>query len=159
MQLIDHCVAVSKLPAVCTPSDYGLTTALTHRELDDFMAAPIAGKQRKELMETMCRLSGLQEGLLFHGLYDNNSGAYIDQTIAEIKELQVTCFIETWNHLIQRHSILRSAFYHDIGRVPVQVVYRQVKMPVEILDYRYMNDEEQALRVQAFEQADLCKAI
>jgi non-ribosomal peptide synthase protein (TIGR01720 family) len=158
VQLIDHCVAVNKLP-IGTPSDYGLTTALTYRELDDFLAAPIGGKQRKEVMETMCRLSGLQEGLLFHGLYDNNSGAYIDQTIAEIQELKVNCFIDTWNQLLQRHSILRTAFYHDIGRMPVQVVYRDVKMPVEILDYRHLNDQEQELQVRAFEQADLCKGL
>jgi amino acid adenylation domain-containing protein/non-ribosomal peptide synthase protein (TIGR01720 family) len=156
-QLIAHCMTIDRANTVYTPSDFGLTTALTYQELDHFLATPIGGKPRKEMVETMYRLSALQEGLLFHGLYDPQ--AYINQAIAEISNLDTTSFIKSWNCLLQRHSILRSSFHHDVCNIPVQVVYHTIEMPVEILDYRQLDDHEQALRLEEYQKADMLRGI
>ena len=61
--------------------------------------------------------------------------------------------------MIQQHSILRSAFYYDVFSVPVQCVYREVELPVEMLDYRGMNAGEQETALREYREADRAKGF
>jgi amino acid adenylation domain-containing protein len=121
-----------------TPSDYGLGRELDHTELDAFLKKGILADGlgyvlRGERVEGMCRLSALQEGMLFHGLYERTE-AYIEQLGCTIKGLDEVLFRKSWKEVMRRHSILRSGFYPDDFRIPVQCVYRDVNIPIEMID-------------------------
>src|SRR6185369_16521714 len=96
-----------------TPSDFGLGKEIGYAELDQFLEERVEGKRRADRLEGMYRLSGLQEGLLFHGLYDQRVEAYIIQFECELRGLDEEAFHRSWEEIIRRHSILRSGFNYD----------------------------------------------
>src|SRR5258708_40260965 len=97
--------------------------------------------------------------MLFHGLYDERSGGYIEQLSCDLSGLNRTVLLDSWVEVIKHHSILRSAFYYDSFSVPVQCVFREVKLPVEELDYRGMDEAVQAAALKAYEAADRTKGF
>jgi len=153
--LINHCIAQQASGAVFTPSDYGLGKEISNTELDLFLDEPLKGGIRRDLIEGLYRLSGLQQGMLFHGLYDKRAGAYTEQLSCELKGPDLEAFKKSWDFVISKHSILRSGFYHDVFSVPVQCVYRKVDLPVAMLDYRGLNQTEQSAAIKEYEAEDL----
>ncbi|PSL44170.1 non-ribosomal peptide synthase protein (TIGR01720 family)/amino acid adenylation domain-containing protein [Chitinophaga niastensis] len=146
--LITHCVAQST--AVFTPADYGLAGEVTNEELNIFLE----DCNQTGMVEGIYRLSGLQAGMLFHGLYGATSGVYQEQFTCTLKQTDVAAFRKSWKKLLQHHSILRSAFYYDKLRLPVQCVYSEAELPFTVLDFRHLSAVEQAIGIQQYEQAD-----
>jgi amino acid adenylation domain-containing protein/non-ribosomal peptide synthase protein (TIGR01720 family) len=144
--LIMHCIEQAKHGSVFTPSDFRLGSVIGWRVFDTFMQEKINGHTRAGMIENIYRLSGLQEGMLFHGLY-NEQQSYINQFSCNLVSPDINAFTESWNYLIAKHSILRTAFYHDTFAIPVQCVYKKISMPVEIVDY----DESDADKLKGFD--------
>ncbi|MCB9252009.1 MAG: non-ribosomal peptide synthase/polyketide synthase [Flavobacteriales bacterium] len=142
-----------------TPSDYGLGPYLNYRQLDTFLSEPYGSGSLGSSIESVYRLSGLQEGMLFHSLYNEHTGAYIEQFRADLYELDKKSFMESWSMLIKRHSILRSGFYHEGLPLAVQVVHREVEMPLEELDYSRYGSKEQQGMLEAYVSADRRKGF
>ncbi|SKA37911.1 non-ribosomal peptide synthase domain TIGR01720/amino acid adenylation domain-containing protein [Chitinophaga eiseniae] len=151
--LIAHCVAVQT--PVFTPSDYGLGAWVSNEDLDSFLDAPYNGTPRREQIDSLYRLSGLQEGMLFHSLYAAEGGTYTEQMTVVLEDLHVDAFVKSWNLLVEKHSILRTAFYYDRFSIPVQCVYKKVVLPVEIMDYTSFSPDEQNRLYKTLEEADL----
>jgi amino acid adenylation domain-containing protein/non-ribosomal peptide synthase protein (TIGR01720 family) len=157
--ILDTVAQAAKQPLL-TPSDYGLGGLVSNTELDRFLDTPLPGDTtRRHEITAMYRLSGLQEGMLFHGLYDNAVDAYTEQFTYLLHQTDIKAFIGSWQHLLQQHTILRSAFYHDAFHVPVQCVYRNVQLPVTILDYRHLNEAEQEAAWTAHEAEVLQQGV
>ncbi|MBC9909503.1 non-ribosomal peptide synthase/polyketide synthase [Chitinophaga varians] len=156
-QLVAHCVAVTT--SVFTPSDYGLGAWVSNEELDNFLHAQHNGAPRRDQVDSLYRLSGLQEGMLFHSLYAAEGGTYTEQMTVDIDDLQVDAFVKSWDLLLEKHTILRTAFYYDRFSIPVQCVYKKVKLPVEILDYTAFDQEEQNRLYQELLTTDLRKGF
>ena len=110
-------------------------------------------------ISSIYRLSGLQEGMLFHGLYDETAGAYTQQLSCDLIKPEIEIITKSWDQVLKRHSVLRSGFYYDVFNVPVQCVYREVKLPVTVLDFRNMNGEEQSAAVRRYEEEDMGKGF
>ncbi|WP_157262946.1 non-ribosomal peptide synthetase [Pedobacter steynii] len=126
-EIIDHCCSLS-LP-IKTPSDYGLTGVANHSSLDVFM-------KDKLNLEDIYTLSPLQNGMLFHSLYQKDSGAYIVQFACDfINGLVIDDFRNAWKQLIATHSILRTGFFYEVFESPVQCVFGDVELPLTIVDY------------------------
>ncbi|PSL45672.1 non-ribosomal peptide synthase protein (TIGR01720 family)/amino acid adenylation domain-containing protein/thioester reductase-like protein [Chitinophaga niastensis] len=157
--LIAHCVAQDPSLPVHTPSDYGLGGVMSNAELDTFLDATYQGVPRRNQLTGLYRLTGLQEGMLFHGLYDETGGAYIEQFSCELPDLQVEAFLQSWKRLLAQHSIFRSAFYANVFSIPVQCVYREVTLPVTILDYRGMTIHAQQEAINEYLAADRRKGF
>ncbi len=157
--LISHCMEQKKYRTVYTPSDYNLTKEITYQELDRFMEEQYRGIPRRESIESIYRLSGLQQGMLFHALYDPGSDAYTEQLRCDLISPDLETVRRSWNHIINRHSILRSSFYYNAFSVPVQCVYKEVDLPVTILDFREMDSTEQAAAVKEFVESDRRKGF
>jgi surfactin family lipopeptide synthetase C len=82
-------------------------------------------------------LSPMQQGMLFHSLYAPNSGAYVIQVSYELHgNLDITAFEQAWQYLVNRHSVLRTAFVWDNLEKPLQVVGKQVKCPITHLNWQ-----------------------
>ncbi|MBO9732433.1 MAG: amino acid adenylation domain-containing protein [Chitinophaga sp.] len=150
--LIAHCA--SQTTSYFTPADYGLSQVISNEALDRFLDTPYKGAPRRNQVAGLYRLSGLQEGMLFHSLYDKTAGGYIDQFTCGVGEMNLTLFRESWELLFRQHSILRSAFYYDDFVIPVQCVYHEVKLPLTVLDYRQLSGPAQELAVAAYEAAE-----
>ncbi|GFE67457.1 non-ribosomal peptide synthetase [Chroococcus sp. FPU101] len=92
-------------------------------------------------------LSPLQQGMLFHSLYAPHGGSYIIQMSYEIEGIiDKIAFEQAWQQVINRHSILRTAFVWEKLEQPLQVVGRSVKVRIEYLDWRNISNFEEQLK-------------
>jgi amino acid adenylation domain-containing protein/thioester reductase-like protein len=93
-------------------------------------------------------LAPLQEGILFHHLLDEQKvDPYARSMLlslashGKVEELK-----EALQRVIDRHDVLRTAVYWDELSQPVQVVYRQVSLPVERIELDADRDVLEQLR-------------
>ncbi len=99
---------------------------------------------KKKNIEDIYPLSPMQQGLLFHSLYEPKSGVYFNQLSCTLGEnLNVSALEQAWQQVVDRHPVLRTAFHWKRREQPFQVVYREVKLPIEHLDWRGVSLEEQ----------------
>uniref|UniRef100_UPI00140CF66F non-ribosomal peptide synthetase n=1 Tax=Pseudomonas akapageensis TaxID=2609961 RepID=UPI00140CF66F len=140
--LLDHCL--SPAASGVTPSDFPLAQ-LTQAQLDGLALVP------REI-EDIYPLSPMQQGLLFHSLYAPQAGTYINQLCVDIDGLDVERFRAAWQAALERHAILRTGFAWQELAVPVQVVQRQLRVPMEVLDWRERAVDDQALVQLASEE-------
>ncbi|MEB3282826.1 MAG: amino acid adenylation domain-containing protein [Lyngbya sp.] len=95
-------------------------------------------------IEDIYPLSPMQQGMLFHSLLAPESGAYIVQSCYEIQgSLNRTAFEQAWQEVINRHSILRTAFVWEKLEKPLQVVGREVKAVTVYQDWQHLTPEQQ----------------
>ncbi len=112
-------------------------------------------KSKSQNLEDLYPLSPMQQGMLFHSLYSPDSSVYFEQSLFTVKgDLDVRAFADAWERVVQRHSILRTAFlWEDLER-PVQAVYREVDLSVRKYDWRDLAPNEREDRLQSFIEAD-----
>ncbi len=122
--LIAHCCAT---PAgQVTPSDFPLAR-LTQQQLD---ALPLGGPAIADIYP----LSPMQQGMLFHTLYEPEAGAYINQLRLDIEGLDLLVFGRAWQAALDRHDILRSSF-HWLGLDSAhQVIQRQADVQLHVIE-------------------------
>ncbi|VVM96663.1 non-ribosomal peptide synthase/polyketide synthase [Pseudomonas fluorescens] len=135
--LIRHCLT----PGVegLTPSDFPLA-GLSQVQLDGL---PVVPRQ----VEDIYPLSPMQQGMLFHTLYEQQSGDYINQMCVAVDGLQVERFRDAWQAAMDSHDVLRSGFVWEGGlQRPLQVVHKGLQVPFSVLDWRDRSDLPQALR-------------
>ena len=86
-------------------------------------------------VEDIYELSPLQEGMLFHHLADQGSGLYCEQMTFEIGgEVDEGAFGRAWEAIVARHGALRTSFQWEGLERPLQVVHRNVSVPIEHRD-------------------------
>ncbi|MBC9909502.1 non-ribosomal peptide synthase/polyketide synthase [Chitinophaga varians] len=150
---------LSQETTLVSPSDYGLQGIMTINELDTFLDAAHTGIARRAQVSGLYRLSALQEGMLFHSLYDQAGGAYIEQFGCDVLNVQPDAFKAAWEHLLQRHTILRTAFFSDEAAIPLQGVFKEAVLPFQLLDYSGMDETERLQALEAFAAADARQAF
>jgi len=147
-EIIQHCT--NQPIQVKTPSDYRISDIASWRELDQFFNQTDQ-HIRMDTISAIYPLSPIQEGMLFHSIYDENSKAYFEQLSCDLKgDLHVGAFEESWNLVLRKHSILRSSFHYKEFKVPVQCVHQDVVLPFNITDLTYAAPEEQEQLVTGF---------
>jgi len=107
-------------------------------------------------VEDVYPLSAMQEGMLFHSLYAPASGVYITQLACTLDELRVDPFLRAWQAVVDRHPILRTGFVWKNTPRLLQVVGREVGVPLEKQDWSTLTPAEQAERWAAHVKADRC---
>jgi amino acid adenylation domain-containing protein/non-ribosomal peptide synthase protein (TIGR01720 family) len=106
-------------------------------------------------IEDFYPLSPLQEGMLFHSLYQPEVRAYINTFSNGLQgALDVTAFQHAWQQVVNRHQALRSIFVHEGLKQPLQFVYRKVTLSWEIQDWRALSSSDQQEQLNAFLLAD-----
>jgi len=151
--LIEHC---------CTPGNSGFTACdfpLSRLDQAQLESLPLAA----EGVEDIYTLSPMQQGMLFHTLYEQAAGDYINQVRVTAEGLDVARFQQAWQATVQAHEVLRTGFFWE-GQLewPCQVVYRDAPVRIEVLDWRAMPERELELhnlqRAQRRQGFDLAKA-
>ncbi|MBI6899466.1 amino acid adenylation domain-containing protein [Pseudomonas putida] len=122
-ELVEHCAQAPHQGV--TPSDFPLAE-LTQAQLDGL---PLAAGE----IEDLYPLSPMQQGMLFHSLYEQAAGNYINQLRVDVRGLDMARFRAAWQAVVDNHEVLRSCFPQDLP-APVQVVRRQVQVPFVELD-------------------------
>jgi iturin family lipopeptide synthetase B len=82
-------------------------------------------------------LTPMQQGMLFHTVYENVRGAYFEQTSYRLQgELDVKMVKKSLDELFQRHGILRTAIVYRGVDTPFQVILRDRGADVYYEDLR-----------------------
>jgi amino acid adenylation domain-containing protein/non-ribosomal peptide synthase protein (TIGR01720 family) len=135
-----------------TPSDLTYQ-GLSLSDLDQLLTE--AGVEPGNLQDVF-GLSPLQEGMLYHSLFDTSSHAYILQIAFSVRgELDMARFEQSWNQLVARHDALRTAFLHRGGEQPLQLVLRERQVPFYFEDISHLDQEAQVDKLQDLRQTDL----
>uniref|UniRef100_UPI0009EC47EB non-ribosomal peptide synthase/polyketide synthase n=1 Tax=Pseudomonas sp. NBRC 111119 TaxID=1661034 RepID=UPI0009EC47EB len=122
--IIEHCCQVPAGQA--TLSDFPMAR-LNQQQLDGLGLDLTA-------IEDVYPLSPMQQGMLFHTLYEPHGDAYVNQTQLDIQGLDLPRFERVWREALERHAILRSSFHWQGLESPHQVVHRQADLVVQVLD-------------------------
>ncbi|WP_339538562.1 non-ribosomal peptide synthetase [Pseudomonas sp. RA_15y_Pfl2_54] len=138
--LIEHCCTLQAAQA--TPSDFPLAQ-VTQAQLD---ALPVPAGQVDDLYP----LSPMQQGLLFHTLYEQAAGEYINQLRVDVQGVDPERFRAAWQATVDAQDILRSGFVWQ-GELtqPLQIVHKQVQLPFTTLDWRNRDNQPAALAALA----------
>ena len=139
--LIEHCCTVEAAQA--TPSDFPLAR-IDQAQLDGLPLA-IAN------LEDLYPLSPMQQGMLFHTLYEPQVGAYISQLRLDIGGLDIERFTRAWQAAVERHDSLRSSYHWQGLDTAHQAIARQVALPLQVLEATDTDALADAERAQGFE--------
>ncbi|WP_053139760.1 non-ribosomal peptide synthase/polyketide synthase [Pseudomonas sp. MIACH] len=100
-------------------------------------------------IEDIYPLSPLQQGMLFHSLLHEDSGVYLMQDRYRIGgAIDEVAFLESWRQVVALHPSLRASFQWKTQKQPVQVIHREVKVPLDTLDLRGLAAHEQQARIR-----------
>ncbi|RON47134.1 non-ribosomal peptide synthetase [Pseudomonas frederiksbergensis] len=146
--LISHCCLPQTMGV--TPSDFPLAR-IDQAQLD---AIPVPAAS----IEDIYPLSPMQQGMLFHTLYEQGTGTYINQLCVDVDGLDAERFRDAWQATMDAHDILRSGFiWQGELQEQLQIIHRHLQLPYVLLDWRERNDLAQALR--DFTAADLAQGF
>ncbi|MFP2931133.1 amino acid adenylation domain-containing protein, partial [Pyxidicoccus sp. 3LG] len=106
-------------------------------------------------LEDLYPLSSLQGGMLFHALAEPGRGLYFNQLLCELRgQLDTEGFLRAWRGVVEAHPVLRTALVWEDVDEPVQVVLREVDLPVRTEDWRDLPREARDARLAAFLEED-----
>jgi amino acid adenylation domain-containing protein/non-ribosomal peptide synthase protein (TIGR01720 family) len=147
LEAIAHC-AEDASSIGHTPSDFPLVS-LTQAQIDRLEAACPG-------LEDILPLSPLQEGLEFHGLYDEaGPDIYTVQIGIELHgALDAARMRQAVQSMLRRHDNLRVSIHREGLERPVQVVARDVEVPWSKEDLSGLPDAVASERLQALLVAD-----
>ncbi len=130
-----------------SPSDFPLA------RLDQTAVDRLAGDGRG--VEDIYPLTPTQAGMVFHGLSQGDQGVYFQQAafvlegVADPRQLGAA-----WQHVVDRTPVLRSGVVWDGVAEPVQVVHREVALPVSYLDWRLLSETGRREELRTWLAAD-----
>jgi len=113
-----------------------------------------------ENVEDLYPLAPAQQGILFHALHDPSSSAYFGQLgFTFFENFDEPAFERAWRQLIKRHAVLRSLFVWEGLKEPVQVVRREIELPLERHDWRHLSEDAQQDELHRFLEADRLRGL
>ncbi|WP_175213181.1 non-ribosomal peptide synthetase, partial [Achromobacter aegrifaciens] len=131
-----HDVAVppNLIPVDCAAIEPGMLTLL---ELDALeigrIEAAVPGGAKN--IQDIYPLAPLQEGILFHHMLEQQGDAYVTPCLLSFDSRErLERFIASFNRVIERHDILRTAVLWEGLKEPVQLVYRHAMLQTEWLE-------------------------
>ena len=131
-----------------TPSDLALVD-LTQGEIERL-------ESHYRRIEDILPLSPLQEGLLFHALYDaQGPDVYTVQLELELEGLLDSAVLEaSIQAVVGRHASLRAGIWHERLNKPVQVVLPRAVVPWRLIDLSGCETAEQEPRLRKILEDD-----
>ncbi|EPY04932.1 bacitracin synthetase 1, partial [Paenibacillus alvei TS-15] len=109
---------------------------------------------KKSVIQNIYRLTPLQQGMLFHTLYDNDS-AYLTQHFLSIDgDFNVPLFEQSLNVVIARYDILRTIFRQNKEDEYVQIVLKERRLKIQTEDISHMNEAEMEQYVHSYMKND-----
>ena len=112
-------------------------------------------QQSRNNIEAIYSLSPMQEGMLFHRLYNPASEAHFGQSSFTLHgKLDVAAFKRAWEYVVDTHPVLRTLFLWQRHEKPLQVVRRKVVLPFVEIDWRNISQAQQDELFETFLRDD-----
>jgi amino acid adenylation domain-containing protein len=109
----------------------------------------------KKNIETIYTLSPAQQGMLYETLSAPTSGIHVEQLLCTLQgELDVHAFEHAWQWAMNRHAILRTGFVWENITEPLQVVFRQIRVPLEHFDWSALSTQAQQTQIEDYLKED-----
>jgi fengycin family lipopeptide synthetase D len=109
----------------------------------------------KENLKNIYPLSPMQEGMLFHSIFDPESTAYFEQVSYRLAgALDVKLFRQSWNELFKHHDILRTVFIYEKAPRPLQLVLKNGEVEFSFEDIQNHNADRQEQFLEDYRQKD-----
>ena len=144
-RLVDH--LLNEAEGGHTPSDFP-QARLTQQKLDELW-------QRDVRPEAVYGLSPLQEGLLFHSLYEGGGELYVVQLSYRLEgELDEGALRRAWVEAARRHEALRTGYEWEGVEPMAAVVRREAELRWERLDWSHLSPDEQGRRLEEYLTAE-----
>ncbi|MFJ4306582.1 amino acid adenylation domain-containing protein, partial [Streptomyces pseudovenezuelae] len=119
-----------------TPSDFPLAR-LDQAGLDHIE------EQLPTAVEDIYPLTALQQGMLFHTRLADQAGMYwVQNGLLFEGELDLDALRRAWEVVFSRHEVLRSTVVWEGIPDPLAVVSRSVNLPMRVLDFSHLSEEE-----------------
>ena len=117
--------------------------------------AQIERLEKRQPIEEILSLAPLQEGLLFHALYDaQGHDVYTVQMSLQLEgRVEEERMRLATQALVQRHANLRQ-FEHEDLDTPVQVIARQVELPWTSVDLSMLDEATEKVQLEEWLRAD-----
>uniref|UniRef100_UPI0004916139 non-ribosomal peptide synthetase n=1 Tax=Tenacibaculum ovolyticum TaxID=104270 RepID=UPI0004916139 len=117
-------------------------------------------KKAQNNIEKIYPLTPMQEGMLFHTIRDKNLEAYFIQLSYSVSgKIDIEIFSESIDVLSKRHDIFRTAFVYESTERPIQVVLRNRKIALNILDKTTLHPSDYKNFIETFKDADVKKGF
>ncbi|WP_433234970.1 amino acid adenylation domain-containing protein [Actinomadura nitritigenes] len=131
-------------PGAATPSDFPLAT-LAQAQIDDLVATT------DFVIEDAYPVSPMQHGMLFHTLLAPSSGVYFEHTVLTFEgSMDPGVLQAAFQHLVDRHPILRTAVRHHDQVTPLQLVATRATMPFAFHDWTGLAQEQHDAKLAEF---------
>jgi len=120
--------------------------------------ASLSDEDRAKLpkdVEDAYPLTLLQAGMLFHSNYDLAADMYHNIGTYHLKApLDIEILYETVRQLLARHPVLRTSFDLASFSEPLQLVHRDVAVPLEVDDISHLSPDEQEKALARWEDSE-----
>lgn len=94
-------------------------------------------------IEDVYELSPLQQGILFHCLYDGDAESYVNQRSFIIEgPLDTDVLVQAWKQAVDAHTALRTSFHWDGLDKPLQVVHRDAPFVMHRHDWSRQEEQQ-----------------
>ncbi|HJT04352.1 MAG TPA: amino acid adenylation domain-containing protein, partial [Pseudonocardiaceae bacterium] len=118
-----------------SPSDFPLA------QLDQPTIDQLTGHGRQ--IDDIYPLTPMQAGMIFHGLLDPDSGAYVNQVQLRLSGVtDPRVWARAWQRVVDRTPMLRSAMLWQDVDEPLQMVHRCLELPIAHYDWRELPDQD-----------------
>jgi amino acid adenylation domain-containing protein/non-ribosomal peptide synthase protein (TIGR01720 family) len=149
-EIIAHCA----LPGAGgrTPSDFPLA------RLDQSTVDLLAGDGRE--VEDVYPLTPAQRGMVFHGVSQHDQGVYFQQLTFVLDGVSDPgTLARSFQHMVDRNPVCRGNVVWDGVDEPVQVVRRDVELPVTSLDWTKFSQADREQELARFLAADRAEGL
>ncbi|MEM9135971.1 MAG: amino acid adenylation domain-containing protein [Cyanobacteria bacterium P01_F01_bin.42] len=106
-------------------------------------------------IQDLYELSPMQQGMLFHRLYQPESPAYFEQRSCLLTgDLNPVAFRQAWQDAIARHDGLRASLNWEETDKPIQVVHGEITLPWTEEDWQHLDSAAQETKLEEFLERD-----
>ncbi|MGK5090389.1 amino acid adenylation domain-containing protein [Deltaproteobacteria bacterium TL4] len=106
---------------------------------------------KKSDIQDIYSLSPMQQGMLFHAMYEQELLLYFEQFVYRFYgKLNLQHFQSAWNELLKRHDIFRSIFVTKNVPEPLQLVLKARELEFEFEDLSFQNQSEREAYLNSF---------
>jgi len=150
VQTLSQLIEAAKAGGGWTPSDFP-TLKTDQASLDRLIEAlPVLAPKYRQI-ESIHRLSPMQEGMLFQSAFEPDGDAYFEQVSATLSGvLNIAALKRAWEEVVARHGVLRTLFVRDLGGLPCQVTLKSVSLPAFRHDWREVEATQRSRRLEVF---------
>jgi non-ribosomal peptide synthase protein (TIGR01720 family) len=133
----------------------GLVAALG--QIAERCAVPVGDRHS---VEDLYPLTPMQSGMLFHSLSTPDDDVYLNQSSAVLEGVTDPALLaRAWQLVVDRNPVLRTAIVWEQVPEPVQVVHRDVRLPVEHFDWSDLAEDERRAALGRYLAAERAKGF